>query len=639
MSLLLAANTGSIIPISGSATETLSSLTVSALGTEIFSGTATETLSSLTVAAVGVVPANFGDATISLSSLTAAANGEEIFSGTVTETFSSLTVVAVGSQVFSGTVSETFSTLTIAASGLEEFGGTVSEILSSLTVDANGTVTVNSEGTADIILSSLTVDATGEEIFSGSLSTAFGPLATSANGELVFSGSTIGQFSSLTINSIGSQIFQGNVLQTLSSLIVASTVSIEFSGTAEATLSSLAIDSVGEVTEIQYGDVTFNSLATAASGSQIFEGSATETFNSLQVDATAEQIFAGDITATISKITVNSVGSEIFDGSGVVSIGSLSNATSGSLTFDGQLDINLPSLTVAANGHTTQPTGDASVAFSSLTGFGRGKQMRNVPSQAILACQADPDDDYLQIYQVESAIGHVSLTLPPGAVNSATTIFLYESTPTNIPTGYILENNSFTLETNSLNVIFATGVTIEIPGTINQNSLLLTRSDQFSEWSIVPGATKHLTRSSLIAKVYHFSEFVVATPNDVDYKKKRGGSSNRKIERDIVVNAFAESTLKSVNNQKIEVKNEIIVKSVTPRINLEVQRIKVTENDTTPEIESELSDINHIEVEGKVMTVHTSSNVEITAELVTQKDNLQFVAILTNMRENDQGKN
>lgn len=109
------------VVISGTLSQTLGAITLSATGKLDIQGTLGGTLGGITLAATGKLDIA-GQAAITLGAITASATGKVDISGTLGSTLGQITLSATGALAISGQLARTLGPVTLVATGL--FGGT-----------------------------------------------------------------------------------------------------------------------------------------------------------------------------------------------------------------------------------------------------------------------------------------------------------------------------------------------------------------------------------------------------------------------------------------------------------------------------------------------------------------------------------
>ena len=231
------------VATTGTATQTLPSLTQQASGSIVFIGTATQTLPSIEQAATGeeaipgtsgqtlpsIEQAATGDQTISgtgtqaLPSIEQAATGEEAIPGTSGQTLPSLEQAATGEAIgfVSGTSDQTLPSIEQSATGEEAIPGTSGQTLPSLEQSSTGDQTISGTGTQT--LPSIEQAATGDETVSGTSGQALPSLEQFAQGIEIFSLSSGQTLPSLEQNADGVIQPEATAFQILPSLTMLST--------------------------------------------------------------------------------------------------------------------------------------------------------------------------------------------------------------------------------------------------------------------------------------------------------------------------------------------------------------------------------------------------------------------------------
>ena len=127
-----------------------------------------------------------GTGTEALSPLAMSATGAETFAGSASLALSPLAMAAAGAETFAATGSHALSPLALAATGLETFTGTGALALSPLAFA--GTASETFTGTGSFALSPFATASTGAETFTGTGSLALAPFAYSSTGAESFIG-------------------------------------------------------------------------------------------------------------------------------------------------------------------------------------------------------------------------------------------------------------------------------------------------------------------------------------------------------------------------------------------------------------------------------------------------------------------
>lgn len=171
--------------ITGSASNTLGSLTSSSTATTTVTGSVSKTLGSLTSSST-VSTTVTGSLTGTLGGLTLSSVGS--YTGTVSAVLG-ITADLFGGLQFIGSASSVLPSVSLSSAGTQQFVGTCGAVLKRVTVSASGTHANTYTGSVAAVLVRPAVVATGSEVFTGAVSVTAPSSVLSAVGSEVFTGS------------------------------------------------------------------------------------------------------------------------------------------------------------------------------------------------------------------------------------------------------------------------------------------------------------------------------------------------------------------------------------------------------------------------------------------------------------------
>ncbi len=356
----------------GTATQTLPSLTQAGVGVMQPSATAAQTLPSLTQSA-SLAEEFIATAVQTLPSITQVAAGLEVFTATGVQTLPAITQVAAGLEVFAATGVQTLPALTQVAAGLEVFTATGAQTLPAVTQAAVGVMQPSATGVQT--LPSITQVAAGLEVFVATGVQTLPSITQVAVGVMQPSATGVQTLPSITQVAAGLEVFTATGVQTLPSLeqagvgvmqpsatgvqtlpsitqVASGIHTIVVTGTSAQTLPSITQVAVGVMQPSATGVQTLPSITQVAAGLEVFTATGVQTLPAITQVASGTSV--EDFTATgaqvLPSLTQVAAGLEIFTATGAQTLPSLEQAAVGVMQPSATGAQTLPAITQVAAG-------------------------------------------------------------------------------------------------------------------------------------------------------------------------------------------------------------------------------------------------------------------------------------------------
>ena len=362
--------------LTGTLSQTLGALTISAAGTVETHGTASPTLGALTAAATGTVSVS-GSLSSTLGAATLAGTATVEIAGSLSATLGALTLSAtgtVGVAGIEGSLSQTLGAATLAGTGAAAIAGQASASLGALTLAGTGTVSVSGTlsaglgsatlsatatlgiaGTASDTLGAATLSATGTMgPITGSLSATLGNLTLAGTAGVAIAGSLSQTLGAATLAAIATTGIAGTLAGTLGTATLAGTGTLAIAGTATLTLGVLTLAGVGSVSgPVGSLDATLGTLTLVGEGvigAAPITGDLNQTLGTLAVSATATAGIAGTLASTLGVATLAGTGTLAIDGTATPTLGALTSTGAATVSISGSLSDTLGALTLDGQG-------------------------------------------------------------------------------------------------------------------------------------------------------------------------------------------------------------------------------------------------------------------------------------------------